>query len=262
MKPADEKVVLFIDVLGFAALVDENPLDVNDLVGLDRLSHHFGRVLTGYENPLTSAFWGFHHSLKWAIEMAQMRHPVTAISFSDSAFIATDHLSQAIVIATDLTKSLLLRGIPARAGIAHGSFAAVRFKSDVSIESGEHAAHFLGTGVVRAHQAEKCGVRGIRILLHSSAAPLLDEAAPVLELPEYERNSSAGVLHEIDYWSFNVTEGRKAWHAVQNLWDSAPDQAQMHYESTARAVDRMRIKQGFAPLKDLRRRTLPSDRAP
>ncbi|MEO1016317.1 MAG: hypothetical protein AAFY56_01300 [Pseudomonadota bacterium] len=261
MKPADEKAVLFVDVLGFAALVDENPLDVDDLVGLDRLSHHLASALAAHKNPLTSAFWWFHHSLKWALEMARMSHPVTAISFSDSAFIATDRIVQAVEIATELTKSLLRHGIPARTGIAHGTFAAVRFKSDISIDSGEHAAHFLGTGVVRAHEAEKCGVRGIRILLHPSAAALLDETAPVLELPQHEHNSSVEVRHELDYWSFNVTDGRKAWHAIQDLWDSAPDQAQVHYESTARAIDRMRVRQGFAPLKNLRRRTLPRDRA-
>lgn len=261
MKPADEKAVLFVDVLGFAALVDENPVDIDDLAGQERLSHHLASALAGYKNPLTSAFWWFHHSLKWALEMARMNHPVTAISFSDSAFIATDRMAQAIEIATELTKSLLRHGIPARTGIAHGSFAAVRFKSDISIDSGEHAAHFLGTGVVRAHEAEKCGVKGIRILVHSSAVPLLDETVPVLELAEDERKSSIGVRHELDYWSFNVTDGRKAWHAIQDLWDSAPNQVKVHYESTARAVDRMRVRQGFAPLKNLRRRTLPRDRA-
>ena len=260
MKLADEKAVLFVDVLGFAALVDENPVDIHDLAGQERLSHHFASALTGHRNPLTSAFWWFHHSLKWALEMARMSHPVTAISFSDSAFIATDHMAQAVEIATELTKSLLRHGIPVRTGIAHGSFAAVRFKSDISVDSGEHAAHFLGTGVVRAHEAEKCGVKGIRILLHPSAAALLDQSAPALELPKDEHNSKVGVLHEIDYWSFNVTDGRKAWHAIQDLWDSAPDREQVHYESTAKAVDRMRIRQGFSPLKDLRRRTLPRDR--
>ncbi len=41
MKPANEKAVLFIDLLGFASLVSEYPVDVDDLVGQDRLSGMF-----------------------------------------------------------------------------------------------------------------------------------------------------------------------------------------------------------------------------
>ena len=58
-------------------------------------------------------------------------------------------------------------------GIAYGTFSAVRFRSDVTLEGGDHAAYFLGTGVARAHAAETCGIKGIRILLHPSAAALL-----------------------------------------------------------------------------------------
>jgi hypothetical protein len=36
-------------------------------------------------------------------------------------------------------------------------------------------SQFLGTGVVRAYQTERCGVPGLRILLHPDLEPLLDE---------------------------------------------------------------------------------------
>jgi hypothetical protein len=259
MATTDQKAVLFIDVLGFGSLIEAYPLDVDDLVGQERLSHRFGKVFAERENRLTSVFWQFHYSLKWAVELARLSHPVTAISFSDSAFVVADRPSEVVEIGIQLTRSLLTSGVPTRAGIAWGTFAAVRFKSDIGRDSGEHAAHFLGTGVVAAHKAEGCGPKGIRLLLHPSIVPRL-AGLPVVELPANERNH-IGVEHEIDYWSFNATNSRKAWHMIQDLWNEAPESAQIHYEATALAVNRMRMRQGFEPMNNLRRRTLIARRS-
>jgi len=38
-------------------------------------------------------------------------------------------------------------------------------------------SQFLGTGVVRAYETERCGVAGMRILLHPDLEPLLDKDA-------------------------------------------------------------------------------------
>lgn len=81
-----------------------------------------------------------------------------------------------------------------RAGIAYGTFAAVRFRSDVTLDGSDHAAHFLGTGVVRAHAAETCGIKGIRILLHPSAAALLADPQHNAPLPEKRRVHYAKLL--------------------------------------------------------------------
>ena len=55
MKLADEKAVLFIDMLGFAALSKKYPVDVDDLVAHNRPSHRFTQILTGEGNRLSSA---------------------------------------------------------------------------------------------------------------------------------------------------------------------------------------------------------------
>ena len=57
-------------------------------------------------------------------------------------------------------------------GMASGSFAALRFRSDISTDNGDHAAQFLGTAVVRAYQAERCGLKGLRVFVHPSIGPL------------------------------------------------------------------------------------------
>jgi hypothetical protein len=155
-------------------------------------------------------------------------------------------------------------------GIGYGTFAALRFRSDITVDSGDHAAQFLGTAVVRAHAAETCGIKGLRILIHPSVMPLLNDIhhnpVPVyglshplrhLECSEKEQLNKANVLREIDYWHFTPTRESEAWRGLQDMWNKAPLSEVEHYEVTAEAINRMRIAQGHEPLKNLRRRSLP-----
>ena len=176
----DNRVVLFADLLGFASLSEEYPVDLDFINASDRLlspSLDIDAIITSQENLLTRAFTRFHQSLRWTIDLAKKKHRLTAITFSDSAFIATAHLFEAVHVAVDLLHGLLSWGVPVRIGIAHGSFEATRFRSDVTVDGGDHAAHFLGTAVVRSHTTEKCGIKGMRILLHPSVVPLLKDTA-------------------------------------------------------------------------------------
>ena len=315
-----EKVVLFVDLLGFASLTENHSLQLDFIKDSDKSLANIAMVISGQENPLTRTFTAFHRALKAAINLAQMDHPVTAITFSDSAYVATSCLFEAVNIASYLVQTLVSQHVPMRAGIAYGTFSAVKFRSDVTLDGADHAAHFLGTGVVRAHAAETCGIKGIRILLHPSAAALLADPkhnpprpeknrtdhmanfeetillqmkglnsennlahfgeAVRLQLGEVarrlaedihsekncihyvecspeERNNSLHVQYEIDYWRFRPTAESKAWHSLQDMWDEAPQSVLIHYEATAQAIDRMRTSQGEAPIKSLRRRTLP-----
>ncbi len=176
----DNKVVLFADLLGFAALTESYPLDV-DRCGVGngpiagQFVHIFDEILKKPSNDLAHAFSGFHSSLRGVLSIARMNHPFTAITFSDSVFVATTHAYEAANIAINLLHAVLPQKIPIRIGIAYGTFAALRFRSDITADSGDHAAQFLGTAIVRAHAAESCGVKGLRILLHPSVMPLLDD---------------------------------------------------------------------------------------
>lgn len=261
-----QKVVLFADLLGFGALTEQCPLDVAFLRSSDRLDAMFGEVFQP-PNPLTHAFAEFHRAIRWALQIANLKHSSTAISFSDSVFVATAHLHEAVGIAIYLMTSLLRRGVPMRAGIASGSFEAVRFRSDISPDGGDHAAHFLGTGVLRAHASESCGIKGCRILLHPSATALLtdplhnppdpaSEHVRYLECTPVESQNKIAALHEVNYWSFGRTDEKAAWRALQDMWDSAPEAEHHHYRATAEAINRMRMKRGEASIDDLRRRTL------
>jgi len=264
-------------MLGFAALTEANPIDLRMLQARNRL---FSLTLDDFEigavNPLTEAFSGFHQSLKSAITMAEMKHLLTAITFSDSVFVAINYLFEAASFAVNFAQSMISQRIPVRMGIAFGSFAALRFRSDVSADSGDHAAQFLGTAVVRAYKAEqRCGVKGMRIFLHPSTKELFSDGshnptsppfgtAPIrsLECSNAEctnKSNEAGVSDEIDYWDLAPTKERSAWHGFQQMWAVAPETAriQEHYQATAEAINRMRVAQGEVPLANLRRRTLP-----
>jgi hypothetical protein len=269
----EDRVVLFVDILGFAALCEQFPIDIEGLTFKDRILSPSLDIISHIQrprNPLSEVFSDFHYSLKWVLQTASMRHPLTAITFSDSAFIATHEAFQGIDIAINLIESLMPQKVPVRIGIGYGSFSALRFRSDITSTSGDHAAQFLGTSVVRSHAAETCGIKGIRILLHPSVMPLLADihlkpprrgpnhiAIRAIECSEAERSNKAGVTHEIDYWYFAPTREAAAWRGLQDMWNEAPTSAQPHYQATAEAINRMRIARGFGPLGRLRRRTLP-----
>lgn len=267
----NNKVVLFVDILGFATLTESYPIDIDHLAPVRLLADNMDldSMIAAQRNQLTRTFTTFHFSLGSALDFVKMKHPFTAITFSDSAFIATNYAYEAANIATDLLHSLLPQKIPVRMGIAYGSFAALRFKSDIVSDGGDHAAQFLGTAIVRAHAAETCGIKGLRILLHPSVLPLLNDKGhnpkisgilhPInaLECSDMERTNKVGVNREINYWNLSPTKEAKAWHALQDMWNESPQSEVKHYEATAEAINRMRITQGHEPIKNLRRRTIP-----
>jgi len=46
--------------------------------------------------------------------------------------------------------------------------------TDISDEVRRHSSQFLGTGVIRAHQAESCGLKGLRIFIHPDSEMVED----------------------------------------------------------------------------------------
>jgi hypothetical protein len=271
MTTNNNKIILFVDILGFSNLTESYPLDIELLNVQDRLySVNIEKILALSSNRLVKIFSGFHSSLAAALNLAKMCHPLTAIAFSDSAFVATTYAYEAVNIAINLVQALIPQKIPVRMGIAYGSFAALRFKSDIMADGGDHAAQFLGTATVRAHAAETCGIKGLRILLHPSLLPLFEDIShnpelqgkmvhPMryIECSEKEMINKIGVRHEISYWHLRPQSETATWHALQDMWNEAPQAEYVHYEATAESINRMRIAQGHEPLRNLRRRTLP-----
>lgn len=262
MIEVSNKIVIFLDILGFSNLTLENEID---LISIKRnygtLDEQFGYILQQKANRLTEVFSNFHHMLESGFSLARLSCHFTSITFSDSAFIATNRLQDAVLVISNLMRGFIRNQVPVRAGIASGTFEVIRFKSDIMSDSSEHASHFLGTGVVKACQSESCGIKGMRILLHPSieeicAKTCTGKSILIQECDSIESNNKIGVTKEINYWDFNITDEKTSWRNFQKMWKTAPANSADHYEATANAIQKMRIARGFPLIKDLRKSSI------
>jgi hypothetical protein len=149
-------------------------------------------------------------------------------------------------------------------GIGFGTLAVLGFDSRTVGSATTNSAQFLGTSVVRAHEAEGCGLKGMRIFLHPSAANLVskpthnpDGVVKVLNCPEDPADNKAHVSTEVNYWPNAPTEEKRIWQSLQDMWEKAPSKVRHQYHATATALNRMRTALGEPPLETLKRRTLP-----
>src|SRR5450631_2958375 len=101
------RVVIFVDMLGFASLTMNNPLDIHALGSrFDQEQLEIADAMC--ENPLTRGFLFFHDSIEKAISAERMLDPTTAITFSDSAFIASGYLFSAMMMAAEIATDISL----------------------------------------------------------------------------------------------------------------------------------------------------------
>jgi hypothetical protein len=172
-QPFDTTFILFADMLGFAALVEKEGDELNELnpifTGVEMYSPSPAESQLGYR------FINFHRCLNQARVRLQEMGAGTAIVFSDSAFFRIETLDNAIHLARTLMLELVTSEVPVRMGLARGSYRMLRFLTDSSAHVSFHMSQFLGTGIVRAYATERCGVPGLRILLHPDLEPLLDK---------------------------------------------------------------------------------------
>ena len=264
--PTDLRAVAFSDVLGFADLTENNPIDIDrlNLLAGPVGENVWAQIEAAKSDPLAATFVRFHQGVKFAIDLATIQHRVTSITFSDSVFFATAYLHEAVEMAINLVRHSLWQRVPIRVGIAFGTFAVLGFDSRTAGSATANSAQFLGTGVVRAHLAESCGLKGCRIFLHPTAADLVvkpphnpHDVVRILSCPEDPADNKARVSTEVNYWPDAPTEEKRLWQSLQDMWQRCPPGARQQYHATATAINRMRIALGEAPMDTLRRRSLP-----
>lgn len=100
---------------------------------------------------------------------------IQAMLFSDCAFLVLDNSLRAAVVAAELMRNFIKRGVPVRMGLAKGTFYDIEYsattdRGPVTVSK----SRFIGTAVIGAHGAEQCGEKGMRILLDRSLVPELD----------------------------------------------------------------------------------------
>lgn len=129
----------------------------------------------------------------------------------------------------------------------------LRFLTDSSAHVSFHMSQFLGTGVVRADQTERCGVAGLRILLHPDLEPLLDkEALRIVPVKPSER-MRLNVESEVNY--LNATNNHLGqdfedcieFDCLRWMMSVTGEPLQYHYVETSSAWNTMRSQLGRAP---------------
>jgi hypothetical protein len=250
-QPFEKTFILFVDMLGFAALVEKEGDELNELspifTGVELYAPSPAESLLGYR------FINFHRCLNQARLRLQEMGAGTAIVFSDSAFFRIDCLDNAIHIARTLMFELVSTEVPVRMGLARGSYRMLRFLTDSSAHVSFHMSQFLGTGVVRAYETERCGIPGLRILLHPALEPLLDKDAMRIIPVKPGEKMRLNVKFEVNYLdATNNLSGRDYDDCIQFdclrwMTHSAGEPFHYHYFETFNAWNVMRAQIGRAP---------------
>jgi len=249
-------VMMFVDMLGFAALIRAHPdIDEHTLTHIDRLSRRVPY------HGLAAQFINFHQIIENEFEefAAQLFAGASpqAVTLADSAFITMPSLKDAAATAARIMRSFITAEVPVRIGIGCGSYLLLRFEAKSETRAATYTSQFLGTAVVNAQEARHSQVRGLRILLHSSASPLatVEDVDPPQLLPLSDSAGSAPVGEpqaawaEINYSSpgdANVDDELMA--ALRRMKDAAGEKASHHYTATFEAFNQMRAARGRPPL--------------
>jgi len=187
-----EHTLIFVDMLGFAALTKSNP---TRLVRNGPDECGFSGSST---SPLQTQFNRFHRTLESCIVEQRLSGGVQAMLYSDCAYLDAGNSVRAGLIATELMRKFLRERVPVRMGMGRGTFYAFNFSTDLSDSTTVTRSLFAGTAVVHAYAAERSGGKGMRVFVHPSLGPerhLIEQRVKMLTLP---RPNDAATW-ELDY---------------------------------------------------------------
>jgi hypothetical protein len=243
--------VLFVDMLGFAALVEAEGDDLSELNPIFKDIDRHGTSAPA-ANLLQYRFVNFHRCVEKARLMVQDARSGTVIVFSDSAFFQVSVLDYALELARTMMRDLVENAVPARIGIANGSFMFLRSMTDTSSQVSFHMSQFVGSGIVRAYAAaERSKIPGLRIFLHQSLSEHLDESMQTLEVAS-PPDADAQITRELNYLdpkSHMQFPGPDyadviVFDNLRHMWGEADEKFHYHYQATFDALNRMRAQFG------------------
>jgi len=246
-----EKIIVFADLLGFAKLTEAWPRPI-----VHRRSGHYR--MSGTSEARNQLFM-FHSVLDQTIyHFTRMTNSISGMSFSDCGFVEIGHPFLSATFAVALMQRFVRAGIPVRMGLAAGTFWPARTSSDVFGDTSVSRAIFYGTAIVRAHQAEQCGLPGMRIFLHESLEsvfPRFQDRFNVLRFAK-KRKSVVGELSylydEGAYVDVNhpnpMDDDLALWQVATRMRlgvdAKAPRRVHQQYLQTLSALQRMRPSKG------------------
>ena len=250
-QPFETTFVLFVDMLGFADLVEQEGDELNQLspifTGVELHSPSPAESLLAYR------FINFHRCLNQARIRLQKMGAGTGIVFSDSAYFRIGAFEEAIHLSRTLMFELVTSEVPVRMGLACGSYRMLRVMTDSSDQVSFHVSQFLGTGIVRAYQTETCGLPGLRVLLHPDLEPLLNgDASRIVSVTPADK-MRLDVQHEVNYLEAEDNGlGQDFQDCIQfdclrSMAGKTDKHRQYHYIETFKAWNKMRAQLGRSP---------------
>ena len=232
----EEQTLVFVDMLGFGALVDK---------------YRF-RVSGSSTTPIQRQFNGFNHALDLTVREEHLKGGLQAMLFSDCAYLRVGNSIRAVHIAIELMRTFIEFRVAVRMGLGKGTF--YDFEYSTNTNNGRDLvskSRFVGTAVLRAHAAEKCGGKGMRIFVDSSLAdePTFPQrCSEVMPLPDplktsrWELNYLYNCRPIQDDPSDNELD-RKLFKAVASMTDLTDEPGvRQHYVDTLGAMNRMRTR--------------------
>ena len=256
----EQATVVYADILGFSRLVMSMEGAIGLLDGFYYSAMSLAQLKQSFAeepvpDPLTRTFAAFHRALDIRISELVNADPLQSIVFSDSAFVVFRDLNTALYFAQSFMRDLISFRVPVRMGIGRGSFRGLRLTTDISDEVRRHSSQFLGTGVIRAHEAESCGLKGLRIFIHPDAEMKEDWPGDFCKITDEttQPKMARPVTQELNYCehdpdftakpggpqTLEEADGELA-AAVTEMMLAAPESAKMQYSQTLAALARMR----------------------
>lgn len=262
----EQATVVYADILGFSALVLSMPSSIDRLDGSYHSAMSRAQLRKSIKeerlDQLERTFVVFHRTLDLRVSELVNVDPLQSIVFSDCAYVVFRDPNMATYFAQAFMRDLISFRVPARMGIGRGTFRGLRFATDTS-EVTRHSSQFLGTGVIRAHQAESCGLEGLRIFIHTDSEMKEDWPGDLcIVADETTQKTAPPVTLELNYLEhypdFTPTpEGAQTTDeaygeivtAVTEMMGASPEGERAHYRRTLDALARMRdaYKQHIPP---------------
>jgi len=242
-------LVLFVDMLGFVGVTNFTGFRHSDPIPRSLLSYYGLRQLpwhSDYDGP-DDVYTAFQRVIRRTIAEAQRRRkdatPLTTNLFSDSMYMVFQSPEEIVWFARRVMLRCLQAHLPVRMGIAAGTVTQHSYTSETLPNSDlVLSAPFMGTGIIRAYQAERAPQKGLRIFVHGSATYLLEEAGlqdALIQLDEVDWPPAA--THEVNYLDLNsrVFPGAVLPIRIESMRKVAPRSAAKHYTATLPALRRM-----------------------
>ena len=248
MKRDEDQTLIYVDMLGWSALNEEYPHRIET----DHSLSTRDRTVVSTA-PTQSQFNRFDRVLDCCINDRRLAGGITAMLFSDCAFLNPCNSLQPALIAIDLMRKFIKTGVPVRMGIGKGTFYSFEYSMDTGGDSKRLVtkSRFLGTSVVRAAAAEKCGGKGMRIFVHPKVDDLNSNSHfKILQVPQ----PSKAANRELDYLypskpaqekSAIDTDDRDLFRRVAAMKDpQAKLSIRKQYIDTLKALNRIRESRG------------------